>query len=77
MTVKRYSFFAHFNRVNMQRKLAQVWTVHFRGTCYQVESIKFKVPTTTRFVPEGRQPRATMRGLASTVTVSNGQAVVQ
>jgi hypothetical protein len=76
MAAKRYAFFAHFNRVNMQRKLPQVWTVHFRGTCYQVEGIDFKVPTSTRFIPDGKQPRATMRGLASNVIVSKGQAVV-
>jgi hypothetical protein len=76
MADKRYAFFAHFNRVNMQRKLPQVWTVHFRGTCYQVEGIEFKVPTITRFVPEGKQPRATMRGRAAQVIVSKGQAVV-
>lgn len=74
---KQYAFFAHFNRINMVRKLPQVWTVHFRGTCYQVKGIEFKVPTITRFVPEGKQPRATMRGLASKVVVANGQAVVQ
>lgn len=74
---KRYAFFAHFNRINMQRGLPQVWTVHFRGTCYQCEQIIFNVPTRTTYRPDGQQPRAKMRGMATSVRVgTDGIAVV-
>ena len=74
---KLYSFFAHFNRCNMQRGLNNVWTVHFRGVCYQVEGIDFRVPTKTRYNKSGRQPRATIRGRARFITIHNNFAVVR
>lgn len=73
---KRYAFFAHFNRINMQRGLPTVWTVHFRGRCIPATAITFKVPTVTKFLPEGRQPRATMRGTAHRVIVNQDNMVV-
>lgn len=60
--MKGYRFFAHFNRINMQRGDPNVWTLHFRGMCMQAESIKFNVPIQTDYKPNGRQPRATLRG---------------
>jgi hypothetical protein len=69
--VRRYRFFAHFNRINMQRGNPNVWTLHFRGMCFQAESIKFNVPITTDFKPNGRQPRATLRGECHVVLSSS------
>lgn len=69
-------FFAHFNRVNMVRGLPNVWTVHFRGECIQGEAIEFRVPCITRYVPKGKQPRATLRGDAHNVRVLRGVIVV-
>lgn len=69
--MKRYRFFAHFNRVNMQRGDPKVWTVHFRGQCLQAESISFCVPMTTVYKPNGRQPRATLRGSCVDVVSSS------
>ena len=75
--MKRYRFFAHFNRVNMQRGNPNVWTVHFRGTCVQAREIVFRVFVRTRFKPNGRQPRAVLLGMAKTVDVREGIAYVQ
>ncbi len=67
--MKRYRFFVHFNRVNMQRGDPKVWTVHFRGVCYQTQKIRFKgvVELDSDYKPDGRQPRATFRGAAKKV----------
>lgn len=72
-----WAFFAHFNRINMQRGLKKVWTVHFKGRCIQAEDVYFAVPIHTRFLPEGRQPRATMRGVAERVHFVNKTLVVE
>lgn len=74
--MKMYMFFAHFNRINMQRGDPKVWTVHFRGQCIPCESVEFRVKTRTRYRPNGRQPRAVMIGKAAFVSISDGHAVV-
>lgn len=76
MSVSRYRFFAHFNRVNMQRGLRTVWTVHFRGQCIPAQEVVFKTALTTRYRAEARQPRAILCGRAKTVTVMHGIATV-
>lgn len=74
--MKQYAFFAHFNRINMQRGDPKVWTVHFRGQCIQASNIRFEVPMTTRYRPTGAQPRATLRGKASDVRFEGETVVV-
>jgi hypothetical protein len=49
MKNRAYKFFAHFNRINMQRGDPKVWTVHYQGTCHQTEEIEFYVPVKTRY----------------------------
>lgn len=77
MNGRRYAFFAHFNRVNMQRGDARVWTVHYRGVCYQATEIVFWVPVRTRYVANGKQPRATLRGYARHVAFEGTIVVVR
>lgn len=72
-----WKFFSHFNRINMQRGNPKVWTVHFRGTCYQAEGIVYKVHTFTTFDPKGRQPRAKVCGRAREVKQQGKQLVVE
>ena len=62
---KHYRFFAHFNRIAMQRGSPLVWTVHFRGACLPAAEVIFRTAMHTRYRPLGRQPRATLRGWAS------------
>ena len=64
MKTRRYTFRAHFNRINMQRGNPNVWTVHMRNTCYQVASIEFQCPVRTLYKADGRQPRAVLVGKA-------------
>ena len=75
--MKHYRFFMHFNRINMQRGLPNVWSVHFRGTCYSASKVKLRVPIETRYVPQGRQPRATLRGWATTVRVNRDRVIIE
>ena len=65
--MKKYRVILHFNRNNMQQKKDTVWTVKFRGICYQVEEVIVKVPMMTRFKPDGPQPRALLIGWAKDV----------
>lgn len=59
----------------MQRGNPNVWTVHFRGTCYQGQEVIFQVPLKTRYRADGKQPRATLRGMARRV-YSDGVALI-
>lgn len=72
----KYSFFAHFNRVSMQRGERTVWTVHFRGACLPAHEVEFRVPVKTRFRPEGSQPRATLRGKACSANYDGTTLVI-
>jgi hypothetical protein len=72
---KEYSFFAHFNRIAMQRGDKACWTVHYRGGCYPAIEIDFQVPVKTRYNPGGPQPRATLRGKARKL-IYKGSAIV-
>ena len=65
MTKRKYKFFAHFNRINMQRGNPNIWTVHYRGQCIQTKGINFRVPVLTKYKPDGRQPRAVLEGYAN------------
>ncbi len=69
--MKAYRFFAHFNRVNMQRGNPKVWTIHVRGQCIQAEQITFRVSLETSYKPNGAQPRATLRGRCHTIIASS------
>jgi hypothetical protein len=52
----------HFNRVNMQRGKAEVWTAHNSRGCFQAKKLVImhegKVVAETVFAPEAKQPRA-------------------
>jgi hypothetical protein len=63
----KYVFFAHFNRINMQRGDPRVWTVHFRGVCYQCRGFVCRMPIVTQYREEARQPRAILKGKAESV----------
>lgn len=73
---KSYRFFAHFNRIAMQRGSPKVWTVHFRGQCIPAEHVVFMTPVTTQYRPHGPQPRATLRGAAAQVYWAGDSLVV-
>ncbi len=74
--MKRYAFFAHFNRIAMQQGKENCWTIHFRGACIPAAELVFNVPVKTRFLPHGRQPRATLRGRASEIICTGNRVEV-
>lgn len=63
-------FRLHFNRINMQRGLPTVWTIHLSDRCIPATEVIVEVPVTAVFRPEARQPRAWLEGRGR--IVSNG-----
>jgi len=62
---KPYRFWFHYNKP-MSRKIGMaVWTVHWRGKCYQALNIKCNTITETH--EKSRQPHAVVRGMAHTL----------
>jgi hypothetical protein len=55
-------FRLHFNRINMQRGLKVVWTIHRSNSCIPARKVAVHVDTETVFDPTGRQPRAYLKG---------------
>lgn len=55
-------FKLHFNRINMQRGLPTVWTIHTSKRCIPAKEVDVRVPVTAVFRPEARQPRAWLEG---------------
>lgn len=66
----------HFNRINMQRGLPTVWTVHTSDACYQVEEVEIRVPVLTKYRPTARQPRAFFSGFAHIAIQGGTRAVL-
>lgn len=60
--VRSRKFRVHFNRVNMQRGLPTIWTIHLSDRCIPCTQITMNVPVTTVFRPNGPQPRAWFEG---------------
>ena len=61
----------------MQRKDPRVWSVHFRGQCYQVPRVALQVVAETVYNDDGRQPWAKFVGLAQAVDIlDDGGAVI-
>lgn len=49
----------HFNKPGAGRPSPTPWTVHWRGTCYQVVRIDCRVPMLSEWKPEKKSnPRA-------------------
>lgn len=60
--MKPRKFKLHFNRVNMQRGLPTVWTIHLSNRCIPATEVELTVPVTAVFRPDARQPRAWLEG---------------
>jgi hypothetical protein len=73
---RMYKFKLHFNRINMQRGLAAVWTVHYRGQCVPAVNVTLHVPVKTTFRPLGAQPRAWFEGYGILERISEGNYVI-
>jgi hypothetical protein len=62
MAGKPRQFKLHFNRINMQRGLDTVWTIHLSDCCIPATEVVVKVPVMAVFRPNARQPRAWLQG---------------
>jgi hypothetical protein len=65
---KKLRFWFHFNKPASKREGRNVLTLHWRGTCHRVHSIRCKTPTETHDRPT--QPTCIVRGWAEDVTIS-------
>jgi hypothetical protein len=70
--MKPRKFKVHFNRINMQRGLPGVWTVHISKRCIPAREVIICVPVNTVFRPNGRQPRAWFEGEGFVHELNNG-----
>lgn len=62
----------HFNRINMQRGLDTVWTIHLSDRCIAAREVVINIPINTVFKPEARQPRAWFEGKGVAHELRNG-----
>jgi hypothetical protein len=70
-------FKLHFNRINMQRGLDAVWTIHLSNRCLPAKSVHVEVPVATVFRPNGRQPRAWFSGEGYIHDMGDGWFVIK
>lgn len=65
---KHYRFFLHYNKPMSASMGLAVWTVHWRGNCFQALNIQCQVPTETH--TRKIQPRGVVRGYADMLELS-------
>ena len=65
---KHYRFFLHYNKPMSASMGVAVWTVHWRGNCFQALNIRCRVPTETH--TRKTQPRGVIRGYADMLELS-------
>jgi hypothetical protein len=69
----------HFNRINMARRLREVWSAHTYRSCNSSEQVlirhKGKIIGRTIFKPDAKQPRAFIE-LDGEVVYENGHAII-
>jgi hypothetical protein len=68
-------FFFHFNKPLSRQRKCVVWSVHFKGQCLFVNDIRCSVPCESH--ARKRQPFAVIRGMATSVTVTDGVAEIK
>lgn len=66
--MRKYRFFYHYF------KQKDKMSIHFKGTCYVVNSIQCLVPCYTK--RNKRQPRLVMQGHATEIIINKGTATI-
>lgn len=59
---KPWRFFLHYNKPMSRKAEVPVWTIHWKGKCYQAYNLKVRAWTETH--EQNRQPRGVVRGYA-------------
>lgn len=73
--MKPRKFRVHFNRIAMQRKQPDVWSVQLSDRCLHASRVDILVPVCTMFNPDKKQnPRAFFTGIG--VARQRGDVVV-
>jgi len=73
-TSPKYSFYFHYNKPASVKARSNRLSIHHRGICHVVEEIDCRVPIKTR--RRKTQPHCVMTGKATTLTISNGTAII-
>lgn len=61
-SMRARKFKVHFNRINMQRGLPTVWTIHMSDRCIPATQVVMDIPVVTHYDPVHDQPRAWFQG---------------
>lgn len=69
MGMKKYRWFAHYNKPLSQRKGKVMWSLHFKGECHFSEEIQFVVKSMITKVNK-RQPHAVIQGYANEIVIT-------
>ena len=59
---KPWRFFLHYNKPMSRKAEVPVWTIHWKGKCYQAYKLTVRAWTETH--EQNRQPRGIVRGYA-------------
>lgn len=69
----------HFNRINMQRKLQEVWSAHTHKDCNPSGEVvicyKNKIIGHTVYNPDGKQPRAYIEFYGTVTKTQHGSII--
>ena len=72
--MKKRRFWFHYNKPESKKQGRPVLTVHWKGSCIPVNSIKCRVQTETH--ERNSQPHCVVRGWAHDVKVKSGEAEI-
>lgn len=76
--MKTWKAIMHFNKPGSCREMCTPWTVHWRGTCYQVKEIKCNVPMISEWKPKKKNnPRAFFTAQVNKLSVKRGIAILE
>lgn len=80
MSKNRTKAIMHFNKPGAARKdnsKKTPWSVHWRGSCYQVLEIKCKCPMKSEWRPDkSRSPRAFFTAMVKDIKIKNKTAIL-
>lgn len=71
---KKYAVWFHYNKPYSRKFGVDKWTVHYKGVCHIVDSIKCYIPTFSK--NRKTQPKVVMRGLAKSLDIVDGCAII-
>ena len=71
---RKYVVWFHYNKQYARAYGVDKWTVHHKGICHIVDRIKCFIPTFSR--NRKTQPKVVMHGMAKSLDIINGCAII-